>query len=582
MNGIVKNNFGVIDSVRFLSRYLKKYKRSFILFFIGWLMEGILQLIIPVMFGILIDEMVYYKNLSTFYKISLVIVILSLFLCVLYFVIYTFFNHIVGRYSLDIKIDLFDRLLSLKPGHVEKIKAGDIINTIQAYTHECVLFITRNLVYTVYCSLMIGLYSTYIFMINWRIGLIFVVFVPFSTWMTLHGSKKTRIYSDKYKGVYGGYIGWLFEVLKGTTDLRILGAGNNIRRKFVQKQRQLFTLLNKRNLYNLTIANGVEVINTFMQITIFGVGAYMTIHGDMTLGLFIVMVTFFSEIKANIIWLNGYYIDLQDRLSAVKYIKEFSDIQQERTGGEKLIVRQGDVEFLNIGFTHTGREELFDGLNLHIRANERVAIIGKTGSGKSTLASMLVGFNSPSQGTILVDGQDLEACSLKSIRQEIGIVQQNVLVFDGTIKENIMLGKLKATDEEIIAACEKSGLFTLIKELELGLDTLVGSKGISLSGGQKQLISITRIYLKSPKIIILDEATSSLDSWTELNLHQSWDHALKGSTVIVITHKPSSLAYCHRAVLLDEGKIAFDGTPEELIHENIRYKEIFSAQEVVS
>ncbi|TVX93555.1 ABC transporter ATP-binding protein [Paenibacillus agilis] len=570
------NHFGILDSIRFLRVYLKNYKISFVLFAIGWMLEGLLQLLLPVLFGVLIDEMVYYKNIDVFLDISLVIMIFSLFLCTLYFVIYTYFNQIVGKYTFDIKMDLYDHLLSVKNNYVDDSRAGDIITTIQNYTHECVLIITRNLVYTIYCTLMILLFSTYIFFVNWKIGVLFMVFAPISTYITLKSGKKIRGYSNQYRSVYGSYIGWLFEMLNGKKDVRLLGAQNIVRKMFTRRHKELFSLEIKKNMYSLNLTNSIEIVNVLMQVSIFGFGAYLASKGDLTVGALIVIIAFFAEINSNILFLHGYYVDLQDRLTAVKYIKNFKDLPTESEAGERsLVVHDGEIEFQDVQFTYSS-ENILNNLSLHIKAGEKVAIVGKSGSGKSTLANMLIAFLKPSKGNILIDGQQLSDCSHKSIRSCVGVVQQSVLMFDGTIRENIRLGNLKATDIELLEVCEKTGIMEFVNSLEKGLDTVIGSKGVSLSGGQKQMIAITRIFLKNPKIIIFDEATSSLDMETESRLHESWSKAFTDRTIIVISHNLASVKLCDRVILCEGGQVIEEGEPNEMHRTSQRYRELFS------
>ncbi|MCJ7843613.1 ABC transporter ATP-binding protein/permease [Lederbergia sp. NSJ-179] len=569
------SHFGIIASFTFLSKYIRKYKRSFVLFSIGWFTEGILQLMLPILFGVLIDEMVYYKNLDTFFNISLVILLFSLFLCSLYFVIYTFFNHIVGKYTFDIKMDLYDHLMSLRNEYVNEAKSGDIITTIQTYTNECVMIITRNLVYTFYSTLMIVLFSTYIILVNWKIGVIFLIFVPISAFITLKSGKITRRYSSKYRTEYGKYVGWLFDILNGNREIKLLGAQNFIRRIFIRNQKKLFQLEIKKSVANLHLSNLVEVINTCMQLAIFGIGAYFTINGSLTVGSLIVIVAFFTEINNNIVYLHSYYVDLQDRLTAVKYIKNFKDRPVESEAGKKkLCVHRGEVEFKNIGFSYSG-STIFNNFSMLIRPGEKVALVGESGSGKTTLVNMLIAFFKPDRGSIYIDGCDIAEYTLKSIRESIGFVQQNTFIFDGTIRDNIKLGNLKATENEITEACEKTGVLSFVKNLDNGLETVIGSKGIQLSGGQKQLIAITRIYLKNPPIVVLDEATSSLDKETEHKLIDSWERVFFNKTLIVISHNIASVNKCNRVIMIEKGKVVEEGSPKNM-YSNERFKELFA------
>lgn len=204
--------------------------------------------------------------------------------------------------------------------------------------------------------------------------------------------------------------------------------------------------------------------------------------------------------------------------------------------------------------------------------------MGKSGSGKTTLVNLLIALFRPERGTIFIDGQDLAECTLKSIRRNVGIVQQKNLIFDGTIRENILLGNLKATEEELMAACEKTGIMSFVSGFDKALDTVVGSKGVQLSGGQKQLIAITRICLKDPKIIIFDEATSSLDRQTEQSLFDNVERIFPDKTLIVISHNIASVNHCDRVIMIDKGEIVEEGEPEKM-RTSSRFQELFSIQQ---
>jgi ABC-type multidrug transport system fused ATPase/permease subunit len=217
---------------------------------------------------------------------------------------------------------------------------------------------------------------------------------------------------------------------------------------------------------------------------------------------------------------------------------------------------------------------------LDIPPGSHVAIIGKSGCGKTTLSSLLIGLYEPASGQILIDGQLLSRCSLKSIRQSIGVVQQEVLLFDGTVRENLLLGNPRGTETEVWSALTRAGIAPFIRGLPGGLDTLFGKGGVELSGGQKQRLSIARIYLKNPAILIFDEATSALDQETEAQIHDAWRDLLDGRTAIVISHRLSSVLLCDSAVLLENGKIAASGKPEELLERNMRFRELFAVEEV--
>jgi ABC-type multidrug transport system fused ATPase/permease subunit len=219
-------------------------------------------------------------------------------------------------------------------------------------------------------------------------------------------------------------------------------------------------------------------------------------------------------------------------------------------------------------------------LDLEICPGEKLALVGKSGCGKTTIASLMIGLFTVKSGKILIDGQELSDCSLRSIRGNIGIVQQDVLLFDGTIRENLLLAKRDATDDELWQTCEKAGIADFLRETSHGLDTVIGKAGVGLSGGQKQRLAIARIYIKNSPIIIFDEATSALDHETELAVHSAWRSLLCGRTAIIIAHRQSSVMLCDRAVLIEDGRVAVSGTPDELAMNDEKVRELFAISNV--
>jgi ABC-type multidrug transport system fused ATPase/permease subunit len=251
------------------------------------------------------------------------------------------------------------------------------------------------------------------------------------------------------------------------------------------------------------------------------------------------------------------------------------------TGKNELTVTNGEIKIENITFSYEKSGDILKDFSLNINAGERFALCGKSGCGKTTLGYMLIGFYKALSGKIIIDGQDISDCSLKSVRQNIGMVSQDVLLFDGSIKENLLLGKPLASDDEIQSALERAGIRDDISKLPDGVNTVIGSgeNSRNLSGGQKQRIAIARIYLKNPKIIIFDEATSSLDNESEQQIHEAWKSVLAGRTSIIIAHRQSSVMLCERAAIIENGGIAKTGSPHELAKSSDIFRTLFAVKE---
>jgi ATP-binding cassette, subfamily B, bacterial len=238
---------------------------------------------------------------------------------------------------------------------------------------------------------------------------------------------------------------------------------------------------------------------------------------------------------------------------------------------------RGDIRYDNVSFGYGDKSVLQD-ISFEIRAGETVAFVGPSGAGKTTLASLLPRFYDVASGSISIDGMDIRKMTLESLRREIGIVQQDVFLFGGTVRENIAYGQLDATDEEINEAVRRARLDNVIRDLPDGLDTIIGERGVKLSGGQKQRLSIARMFVKNPPILILDEATSALDSETERAIQQALNELAQGRTTLVIAHRLATIQNADRIVVMDESGIAAEGTHTELLAAGGLYERLHTAQ----
>lgn len=574
----MERRLNYITAIQFLSKYIKKYKKNFIMFYLGWLFDTALAVVTPILSGIMIDEIIYYQNLGTFLRISLVFAILLVFSCILYFFIYAQHHYLMNMYTLDIRRDLFAHFQQCDAQYLSGASTGDMIVMFKDYSQECMHFVIRNVIHLINGILSIAAIAAYLFLMDWRTGMFILAAAPVSVAINVVSGKKIRGYADRQRDHYGSYISWVFECLSGLRDIRMLGAEARVGREFEESHRKIFAMNTSSGILALTAEELVKLTNLLVQLAIFAFAGWQARSGDITMGALLVTVTFFSQLTSQVRGCSYNFLDAQDRVSYVQRVYDFlhSPTEEQWKGTGELQVTRGQVAFRQVRFAYDKGSSVLEGLSLEIPAGERFALVGKSGCGKTTLAYMLLGFYRPQEGEIWIDGQKLSECSLKSIRRSIGLVAQDVLLFDGTIKENILLGNKKASEEEVLSACSQSGLLEWIESLPRGLDTVVGTGGMGLSGGQKQRIAIARIYLKNPRIIIFDEATSALDRETEEAVHEAWGSVLAGRTSIMIAHRQGTVMLCGRAAVLEEGRIRETGVPEEMAQESQAFRTLFA------
>ena len=567
--------FNYAIAVKFLSTYTKKYRKHFAVFYCGWLLEMIISVILTGLIGLMIDEIVYYQNKLSFIKISLVILFTILFLCALYFFIYAQHQYLLGTFVKDIRVDILRHWHARKAESITDSSAGDVLASLQTYSIECLQFIIRNIVHFINGIIKLIALIIILFLTNWKIGLFIIIAAPFSLYVSIVFGKQNKIVGEKKAQLESSYTGWIYEVISIIKHIRIWGAKEKIQGQHAQKNKEIFSENIKIDTKQITSNNIINFICLLIKLVIFMLVAYLGVRNEATLGTLIVIVSYYSIFCEQVWWTSHSYIDSQRRIAYIKTISDFMQCPIEENVQAMLAVDDGDIEFKNVFFSYANSPVLFDDLSLCIKNGKKTAIVGRSGCGKTTLAYMLLAFYMPCQGEILINNLNIAQCSNASIRSCIGLISQDVLIFNASIRENIILGNEMATDEEIIFACRKAGLWEFIETLPLKLDTVIGANGQEISFGQKQRIAIARIYVKNPAVIIFDEATSALDEETEMVIHQAWKELLNDRTAIIIAHKLSSVLMSDYVAIVEDGKVISYGATEDIVKNDIKFKEIF-------
>ena len=320
--------------------------------------------------------------------------------------------------------------------------------------------------------------------------------------------------------------------------------------------------------------------NGVMYITVVTAGSFFMIHGKITPPDLMAYLLYVTTLLASIKTILDFTEQFQRGMTGIERFIEIMDTKPEITDSENakdLPSVKGNIDFENVSFMYSADEKtVLQSFDLHIKAGQRVAVVGPSGSGKTTLCNLLPRFYDVSGGRILLDGHNIKDVTIKSLRKQIGIVQQEVYLFSGTVFENISYGKMDATEEEIINAAKAAGAHEFISELPNGYNTYVGERGVKLSGGQKQRISIARVFLKNPPILILDEATSALDNESERIVQSSLDRLANGRTVLTIAHRLTTVKNSDMIIVLTENGIEESGTHEELLEKKGIYYHLYN------
>ena len=423
---------------------------------------------------------------------------------------------------------------------------------------------------------------TLVFMlqINLIMTAIVVISAPFTYLVARVITLRTNRYFNEQANILGKLNGYSEEMLSGIRTVKAYGYEEDAQRQFETYNQQLYTSGVKSQFYG-SLANPSTrfVMNTAYAI-VGAIGALLAFFSQITIGnisTFLIYSNLFSKPFTEI---TGVMTQLQSAVSSGKRIFTIMDLEEQSDDSDKdvLNLKKGEIDFEHVSFAYDPQKPLMKDIDLHVKAGSRVAVVGKTGAGKTTLVNLLMRFYDISSGCIRVDGHDINTVTRDSLRSSFGMVLQDTYLFEGTIAENIAYGKPDASREAIIAAAKKSGAHEFIIRLNKGYDTVLHGNSSILSQGQRQLLSITRVLLMNPRVLILDEATSSIDTVSEQHVNHAMHLLMEGKTSFIIAHRLSTIIDADLILVMEQGNIIEQGTHEELLNKNGAYAQLFNSQ----
>ena len=566
---------------RFIS-YYGPHKKLLALDMLASLMISLLGMVYPIVTNKMLNQYIPNKEYRLIIIAGVVVLVLYIIRMFLqYFVQY--YGHIIGvRMQSKMRRDLFSHLQKLPYTFYDNNETGQIMTRITSDLFEVCELAHHGPENLLISSVMIILSFIYLLSIDWILTLIIFVCVPILIVVSRHYRKAMR---KAFKDRRAGNAVINAAVESSITGIRVTKAYTNAEteeEKFAEGDKQFvsasFDAYKAMGKFHSSTSFITDIFNVFILIA----GGMFLYSGRITFGdysTFIVSVNLFLKPVNTLI---SFMEQFQNGVSGFTRFVEIMDEEPEADppGALELKRATGDIEFKNVTYSYATSGEVLHGINLKIKPGEKLALVGPSGGGKTTLCHLLPNFYRLKEGNgeILIDGTDIRNLTLRSVRQNIGIVQQDVFLFIGTIKDNILYGRPDATDEEVIEAAKKANIHDFVMTLEHGYDTEIGERGVRLSGGQKQRISIARVFLKDPAILILDEATSALDNTTEVLIQRSLDELCRGRTTLVVAHRLSTIRNADEIAVVTEGRITERGTHEELIEKNGIYKKLYALQ----
>lgn len=539
-------------------------------------------MVYPIITNSMLNDFIPNKMYSSIVVAGIVVMALYIVRMFLrYFVQY--YGHIIGvKMQSQMRKDLFGHLQKLPFSFYDNNETGRIMTRITSDLFEVCELAHHGPENLLISSVMIILSFTYLMTIDWILTLIIFACVPILIFVTVHYRKQMRdAFDDRRKST--ATINAAVE--SSITGIRVTKAYTNSKREiekfnegdgeFVNASRSAYSAMAK---FFSSTAFVTDVFNVLILIA----GGFFLYAGRISFGDY---STFIVSVNLFINPVNTLINFMEQYQNGVSGFKRFMEIIEEKPeedadGAAELTSVEGVIEFKNVSYSYDSTKEVLHDVNLRLEKGRKLALVGPSGGGKTTLCHLLPNFYKLDEdgGAVLIDGKDIRNITLDSLRRNIGIVQQDVFLFVGTIRENILYGRPDATEEEIYEAAKRANIHDYIMSLENGYETEIGERGVKLSGGQKKRLSIARVFLKNPAILILDEATSALDNTTEILIQEALDELCKGRTTLVVAHRLSTIRNADEIAVVTDGRIAERGTHEELMNKNGIYKQLYSLQ----
>ena len=566
---------------RFL-HYYKPHKKLLVLDMLASLLISVIGMVYPVVTNKMLNEYIPNRMYRTIVIAGCAVLILYVIRMLLrYFVQY--YGHIIGvRMQAHMRLDLFHHLQKLPYRFYDNHETGKIMTRITSDLFEVTELAHHGPENLLISSVMIILSFIYLASIDWILTLIIFACVPILVVVTVRLRKPMKAAFDERR-TSNAIINAAVE--SSITGIRVTKAYTNAQQeaeKFRKGNTAFETASNKAYSAMAKFHSSTSFVTDVFNVFILIAGGLFLYADRISFGdysTFIVSVNLFITPVNTLI---SFMEQFQNGISGFSRFVEIMDEPPEADtpNASELTHVEGHIEFEDITYAYTGSEEVLRNVTLHLQKGQKLALVGPSGGGKTTICHLLPRFYQLEDGcgSIRIDGHDIRELTLESLRKNIGIVQQDVFLFAGTIRENILYGRPDASEEEVMEAARRANIHEYIMTLPNGYDTEIGERGVKLSGGQKQRLSIARVFLKDPAILILDEATSALDNTTELLIQQSLDELCKGRTTLVVAHRLSTIRNADRIAVITDGQIREEGTHQQLMELNGIYKKLYALQ----
>lgn len=570
-------------------QFVKPYKyRIFATIIVGIIKFGI-PMLIPLLIKYAIDGLINNHALTTDEKVHhLTIAIgIALFIFVIVRPPIEFIRQYLAQWTsnkilYDIRKKLYNHLQALSARFYANNQVGQVISRVINDVEQTKDFILTGLMNIWLDCITIIIALSIMFFLDVKLTLAALFIFPFYILTVYVFFGRLRKLTRERSQALAEVQGFLHERVQGISVVKSFAIEDNEAKNFDKKNTNFLTRALKHTRWNAYSFAAINTVTDIGPIIVIGVGAYLAISGSITVGTLAAFVGYLELLFGPLRRLVASFTTLTQSFASMdrvfQLIDEDYDIKNG-VGAQPIEIKQGRIDIDHVSFQYNDNEApILKDINLSIEKGETVAFVGMSGGGKSTLINLIPRFYDVTSGQILIDGHNIKDFLTGSLRNQIGLVQQDNILFSDTVKENILLGRPTATDEEVVEAAKMANAHDFIMNLPQGYDTEVGERGVKLSGGQKQRLSIARIFLNNPPILILDEATSALDLESESIIQEALDVLSKDRTTLIVAHRLSTITHADKIVVIENGHIVETGTHRELIAKQGAYEHLYSIQ----
>lgn len=538
-----------------------------------------IQLMSPWLMKMVVDQAIPLKNYQLLTVLIIALAVFPFIITILNTIRNQVTYQIGGNVTDTLRHLLFDKLLKLSAKTYHHFQSGDIAGRIYSCGEVGDAYISQTVIPAIFNSAMLIGISVVMLYLNWKLAILILIFLPLMYYFVRKFAEKVqpKIHQIiQLQQELSSYSTELVAGLKTVQKFHQQATELQFQKRWIQKYRKL---RNHTAFYDDLSVLIVDFGKTLGFGVVFSYAAVQIIQGQMTIGTLIAFSVYFPQLFSTVQHIQQAYLMGKSILPKLNLVYDILDLPNEvvdTTDEEQSI--KGKICFNDVSFSYEkGRGELSH-VHFSISAGEFIGIVGQTGSGKSTILDLIMIFYEADAGKILIDGKDITDYSYKSIRSQIGLVSQDVFLWNKSIYVNLQYANPTATHEEIVEACDQAQILSFIEHLPDGFDTIIGERGVKLSGGEKQRLGIAQMLLRNPKIILLDEPSSALDANTEALLQERFTYLFQGKTMLVVAHRLATIRYADRIIVMDKGKVADIGTHEQLMGRCEVYQKLYRKQ----